>query len=149
MRKPKNKLSRALKRELISLSVILVLLLSLFIYLIIPEKEDEFENIGTIPLIKLVLLNGCGYSGIASDVKEYLLKDENSRFDIIAWRNVDRNKFIYTKSLIVVKKADEEKLGYLMKKTGIKRRIYATNKNSIEDFQIILGKDYQYYFSQE
>ena len=41
---------------------------------------------------------------------------------------------------------DEKKLNYLMKITGIKRRIYAFNENTLEDFQIILGRDYRMYF---
>ena len=64
----------------------------------------------------------------------------------MSWDNVDRDLFIYDKTIIVVKKKDEKKLNYLMQITGIKRRIYALNPNNIEDIQIILGKDYKQYF---
>ena len=149
MKKVKNKLSPAVKKELIGLFGILVILCALLVFLLIPEKVPIEETEEDLSKIKVMLLNGCGYGGIANDVKDILLKNENSRLDIIAWQNVNRDMFIYDKSLIVVKRQDDKKLEYLMKETGIKRRIYATNENSIEDFQIILGKDYHHYFSQE
>ncbi|MBN1327815.1 MAG: LytR C-terminal domain-containing protein [Candidatus Cloacimonetes bacterium] len=133
----------------------MLILMSIFLYLIftekksVPEQSDAQEVIveESSPAVKIILLNGCGIEKIASDVKEILQAKNLQNLDIIAWQNVERDLFIYEKSLIVVKKNDPEKLKYIIGVTGINRRIFAENEDSIEDFQIILGKDYRNYFN--
>ena len=98
------------------------------------------------PAVKLSILNGCGVDGAAGDVKEYFIKQNLSNIDIIAWRNVDRGMFIYGKTILVSKKKDEDKLNYLVQLTGITRKIYAFDPDTIEDIQIILGSDYREFF---
>ena len=105
-------------------------------------KQDKIPP----PNLKLALLNGCGLDGVATEVKEYFIINTSGNVDIVSWRNVDRNLFIYNKSIIVVKKDDDEKLKYLMEFTGIDRKIYAIDNNAIEDLQIILGNDYREFF---
>ena len=94
--------------------------------------------------VKVSILNGCGYPGIATDVKEQLL--ENDLIDVIAWKNNFRNMFIYDQTIIIAKRDNPKKLKYLMDITGIKRRAYAFNSDNIEEYYIILGKDYKKYF---
>jgi len=147
----KNNLSRSKKGGLTLLIVIFLAILIFFLYLVLAEgKVEKKIEAGFQGSVKISLLNGCGYPGIASEVKEILLNAQDNvneqNLDIIFWKNVERNMFIYKKTIIVVKHNNEEKLKYLMHLTGIKRKIYAFDDNAIEEFQIILGNDYQKYF---
>lgn len=147
MRSPKNNLSPIKKRALLIVIAVLVLTLcSFFILFIKREKVNISQDELVTTSVKITVLNGCGIDGAAKDVKEYLINKNIKNLDIIAWENVERDMFIYGKTLIVIKKNDEEKLKYLMKITGIKRRIFALDPNTIEDLQIILGRDYKDYF---
>ena len=147
MRRPKNNLSPIKKRALLIVIAVLVLTLcSFFILFLKREKANISQDELLITSMKIKVLNGCGIDGAAKDVKEYLINKNIKNLDIIAWENVERDMFIYGKTLIVIKKNDEEKLKYLMKITGIKRRIFALDPNTIEDLQIILGRDYKDYF---
>lgn len=141
----KNSLARNKNKPKLALYLVLLLIIAVFIFYLFFNLKREKKDVAkvSIPTIKLVLLNGCGYPDIAKEVKDILV-DKN--FDIIAWRNVERNMFIYEKSIIVIKKYDQNKLAYFQKMTGLDRRIFALDENTIEDFQIILGKDFKKYF---
>ena len=147
MRKLKNNLSPAEKRASIVVITLICIIIIVAFFLIFKMKEIKISE-DKIPVtsLKLTILNGCGYDGAAKDVKEFLINKDVRNLDIIAWKNVERNMFIYKKTIIVVKKNDQKKLEYLMKITGINRRIYALDANTIEDMQIILGNDYKKYF---
>ena len=152
MRRSKNNLSRNKKDGLTLLIVIFLVILIFFLYLVLYDgKVEKKVKTGFQGSVKISLLNGCGYPGIANEVKEILLNvHENvneQNLDIIFWKNVERNMFIYKKTIIVVKHYNEDKLSYLKQLTGIKRRIYALDDNTIEEFQIILGNDYKKYFN--
>ena len=128
--------------------IISILAVSSFYFFLIfsyEKKEINIEN-EVFSIVKVSLLNGCGYPGIAKEVMENLITNKNEILDIIAWRNVDRNMFIYNQSIIVIKKRDDQKLDNIIKITGIERKIFALDENIIEDFQVILGKDYKRYF---
>ena len=148
MRKLKNNLFRIDKRaSVIGITVLLLISVASYFLFFNKKVSDNFEDeVIEITSLKLSILNGCGVKGIASEVKDILIKMNIENMDIISWENVKSNKFIYGKSIIVVKRKDENKLKYLMKITGISRRIYAFDENTIEDFQIILGRDYRNYF---
>ncbi len=143
----KNNLARNKNKPKLALYLVLLLIIAAFIFYLFFNLKREKEDVAkvSIPTIKLALLNGCGYPGIAKEVKDILI-DKN--FDIIAWRNVERNMFIYEKSIIVIKKYDQNKLAYFQEITGLNRRIFALDENTIEDFQIILGKDFKKYFKK-
>ena len=148
MRKPKNNLFHIDKRaSLIGITILLLIFVTSYFLFFNKKVSDNFEDkVIEITSLKLSILNGCGVKGAASEVKDILLNRNIENMDIISWENVKSNKFIYGKSIIIVKRKDENKLKYLMKITGISRRIYALNENTIEDFQIILGRDYRTYF---
>ena len=148
MRKPKNNLFRIDKRaSLIGITVLLLISVASYFMFFNKKVSDNFEDeIIEITSLKLSILNGCGVKGAASEVKDNLINRNFENVDIISWDNVKSYKFIYGKSIIVVKKNDENKLKFLMKITGISRRIYAFDENTMEDFQIILGRDYRTYF---
>jgi len=148
MRKPKNNLFHIDKRaSLIGITALLFISVTVYFLFFNKEVNDKIdEEVVEVTSLKLSILNGCGVKGAASEVKENLINRNLENIDIISWENVKSNKFIYGKSIIVVKRKDENKLKYLMKITGISRRIYAFDENTIEDFQIILGRDYRTYF---
>ncbi len=148
MRKPKNNLFRIDKRaSLIGITVLLLIFVASYFKFFNKNNSENIEvEIIEITSLKLSILNGCGVKGAASEVKDNLINKNFENVDIISWVNVKSKKFIYGKSIIVVKRKDENKLKYLMKITGISRRIYAFDDNTIEDFQIILGRDYRTYF---
>ncbi len=148
MRKPKNNLFRIDKRaSLIGITILLLICVASYFKFFNKNNSENIEvEIIEITSLKLSILNGCGVKGAASEVKDNLINKNFENVDIISWVNVKSKKFIYGKSIIVVKRKDENKLKYLMKITGISRRIYAFDDNTIEDFQIILGRDYRTYF---
>ncbi len=148
MRKQKNNLFRIDKRaSLIGITALLLISVASYFLFFNEKISDDIEDeVIEMTSLKLSILNGCGVHGAASEVKETLINQSHENVDIISWENVKSNKFIYGKSIIVVKKKDEHKLKYLMEITGISRRIFALDDDTIEDFQIILGRDYRTYF---
>jgi len=144
----KNNLSPVKKRlYLVLFSVFLIVVISMVCLWKTGQTKTETEVIKPPPSVKISILNGCGVDGAAGDVKEYLIKKRLSNIDIIAWRNVERGMFIYGKTILVSKKQDEDKLNYLIELTGITRKIYSFDSNTIEDIQIILGSDYREFFN--
>jgi len=143
-------LHKIMKRAL--LVVLSVFIVGIIIWFSFFKKEFNKIIISTkteeVPFVKISVLNGCGIDGVASDVKNYLTNDKFRNIDVIFCGNVERELFIYRKSIIVVKRKNEDKLQYLMQITGISRRIYAVDENSIEDMQIILGDDFREYFGK-
>jgi hypothetical protein len=147
MKRAKNNLSQRKRAVTVPYLLILLALAAFYVYLVkkpMPQRnEQKIEFKGRV---KVALLNGCGYPGIAAQVKDYLIDNYSVNIDVLDWRNVDRNMFIYEKSILVVKKDNKEKLQFLQQLTGIKRYIYALNSDVNEEFQIILGKDFHKYF---
>ena len=146
MKAPKNNLSLILKGFIVAFLIILILFFVLYFNSFTKQNEDNSEIV-KIPetAVKVSILNGCGFPGIATEVKEKLLEKEN--IDVIAWKNNTRDMFIYKQTIIVAKHHEPKKLDYLMNVTGIPFRAYAFNENSIEEFYIILGNDYKKYFN--
>ncbi len=99
--------------------------------------EDQF------PAIKVILLNGCGYQGVANYIMESL-GSKNIDVDVMT----NTRKFIYKETIIVVKKNDKNELERLKAMTGIQKVIYALNESSSVPFYIIAGKDYLTYFQK-
>ncbi len=147
MKGSKNNLSRIKKNSLAIIIIALIVLLCLsYLFFKVGNAESKAED-ESMPVIKISILNGCGIDDAAREVKEYLINKSNCNLDIISWKNADNDMFIYGKSIIVIKKYDEKKMDHLMKTTGIQRKIFALDANTIEEFQIILGKDYRKYFN--
>ncbi|MFA5498943.1 MAG: LytR C-terminal domain-containing protein [Candidatus Cloacimonadia bacterium] len=106
------------------------------------QKSGEEEK-DLLPAVKVRILNGCGISGVASEFSDFLTKHN---VDVIGVGN--SRKFIYDKTIIIVKRDDEQDLNRLIKYTGITRRAFAVENDSEEDFQIIIGRDYQNYIKK-
>jgi len=101
-----------------------------------PETWGEDK----LPAIKVVITNGCGFEQLASEFAE-ALKDKNIEVVSLA----DTPKPIYDKSIIVVRKGDQQDLQRLIKMTGIERWTSAENEYYNADFEIIVGRDYEQY----
>lgn len=142
-------MSSVLKKVIIIVSFIFVVTVLFFI--VKKDESDVKRSMFSITFetnVKISLLNGCGYRGIATEIKDYFVEKNFEMVDIISWKNVPGNNYIYDKTVIVVKKENQEKLNFLMNITGINRKIYSLNDDNIEEFQIILGKDYKKYFNK-
>lgn len=145
MKRSKNSLSSNKKAYKILVIIILIVILSVLIF----RKDRSADTKVSIPTspVKVKLLNGCGFPGVARDVKDYFDNSEHN-VTVVSIGNVSGSRFIYRQSIIVAKQDDEEKLSYLQQITGIERRIYAYDDNLFEEFHIILGNDYKKYFEE-
>ncbi len=134
-----NNLTRSYK--ILGLSLIIVIIVSIAGILwykykfqngaALPKAETE------LPAIKVILTNGCGFEGVAGDFAEFLA-DKN--VDVVARGNT---KPIYDKSIIVMRRGDENDLRRLQQMTGIMRFTKALSEFALGDFEIIIGRDYE------
>lgn len=99
-------------------------------------SEDENK----LPAVKIILVNGCGFEGVAKEFSDFL-SDKN--VDIVSMSNTMRP--IYDKTIIVNKKGDQTDLQRLQRMTGIQRYTEARNETALAAFEIIIGKDYETY----
>ena len=124
------------------LIVIIIALSGIKIFMIRENNKKTDDSIDKyFPAIKVIVQNGCGFAGVANNVKNSL---SNHNIDVISVNNA--RKFVYDDTLIVVKHNDEDDLKRLKSTTGIENVIYAINENYLVPFIIIAGKDYQKYF---
>jgi hypothetical protein len=105
-----------------------------------PNGEDQIWTEDKLPAVKVVILNGCGFIGLASEYADFI-KDKN--IDVVSLG--DTPKPIYNKSLIVVRTGDMQDLKRLQKMTGIERYTMALTKFHTAEFDIIIGQDYELY----
>ena len=120
------------------LIVAVALVLALLLLNSCKKQEEQEED--NLPAIRVKVLNGSGFSGVANEMRNHLMK---FNIDVIDVGNADR--FIYNRTIIVVKRDDEQDLERLMRYTNIRRRTYALSNEADESFQIIVGKDYLNY----
>ena len=102
--------------------------------------EDEWDE-RYLPAIRVVVHNGCGFVGVANNVRHSLF---GKNIDVVGVGNTRR--FIYDETIIVVKHGDEMELRRLKRMTGIENVIYAVNENFFVPFIIIAGRDYRRFF---
>jgi glutamate dehydrogenase/leucine dehydrogenase len=126
---------------LFSIIIILAIGSALYFSHYYKQKVEEEELERYFPSIKIMVQNGCGYAGVANNVRRFL-HDKN--VDVVRVSNAQR--FIYDETIIVVKHNDDEELKRLQKITGINNVIYAVNEQYFVPYIIIAGRDYQKYF---
>lgn len=124
---------------IIALLLVAIAIVVLLKY-VIAKPLDQVLSEDKLPAIKVQILNGCGFEGLAGEYQDYI-KDKNISVDSTG----DTAKPIYDKSLIVVRKGDLEDLARLQKMTGIKLYTLARTEYSNVDFDIVLGRDYDQY----
>ncbi len=117
-------------------------LLLLAFAMLVSCRDQRNDSEDMMPAIRIRILNGCGFRNAASDFRNYIIR---YNVDVIGVGNAD--KFIYNRSIIVVKREDPQDLERLMRYTGISRRVYALDSQTDESFQIILGKDFRDYMN--
>lgn len=100
------------------------------------EKDQEHK----LPAVKIILTNGCGFEGVAKEFSDFLA-DKN--VDIVAMGNTLRP--VYDKTIIVIRKGDQQDFERLQRMTGIQRYTMAKSESAFADFEIIIGKDYEEY----
>lgn len=136
-----NKLTNVLTKRRIIVVLVLVSVIAgtvgIFIYRHhVLEKKKAIEAIQ--PAVKISLKNGCGFEGAATEMSEFL---SDMNIEIVATGNAE--KFIYNKTIIVVKKRDPVDLQRLMTMTGIQYWTLAESDEPTAPFVIIIGKDYE------
>ena len=124
--------------------VIVVLLVSVggilwYKYKFAPGQSDSDPE-HQLPAVKIILTNGCGFEGLAKEFSDFLA-DKN--IDIVAMGNTI--KPVYDKTIIVIRKGDNQDFKRLQRMTGITRFTMAKNETALADFEIIIGKDYEQY----
>ncbi len=130
--------------KLILIIVIVILFISavgilLYKYKVL-DKNGISDGEQKLPAVKIILTNGCGFEGLAKEFSEFL---SEKNIDIIAIGNT--RKPVYDKTIIVIRKGDNEDLRRLQRMTGISRFTMAKNETALADFEIIIGKDYEQY----
>lgn len=105
----------------------------------IPENDLERPEVSYD--ISFQVLNGYGKSGLAMAVRNELI---NMGFDVLAIDNA--KKFIYQRTVLLIRKMDVEKLEIVKKKLNISNIYLQIKEDSLYDFILILGADYKKYF---
>ncbi|MDP2172343.1 MAG: LytR C-terminal domain-containing protein [Candidatus Cloacimonadaceae bacterium] len=118
--------------------VALLAVLAIFLKGYLPGAGDDLPDEDSMPAIKVVVVNGCGYVGLASEYEKYIMC---KNIEVLRLENT--RKPLYDKSIIVVKKEDKQDLERLKKMTGIQRWTMALNEHYDAPFIIILGRDYE------
>ena len=129
------------KRRVLIFGAIIVIAIAAAVFLLSKLSvgaggADPSES--SMPAIKVVLSNGCGYENLA---QEYASHIKGKNIEVV--RLTGTAKPIYDVSLIVNKKGDEQDLRRLQAMTGIQRNTVATNPDFDAPFLIILGRDYE------
>lgn len=104
------------------------------------DKDPEHK----LPAVKIILTNGCGFEGLAKEFSDFLA-DKN--IDIVAMGNTLRP--VYDRTIIVIRKGDNQDFKRLQRMTGITRYTMARNETALADFEIIIGKDYEQFTKKQ
>lgn len=105
----------------------------------IPENGPE-RQVASYD-ISFQVLNGYGKSGLAMAVRNELI---NMGFDVLSIDNT--KKFIYQRTVLIIRKMDVEKLEIVKKELNISNIYLQLKEDSLYDFILILGADYGKYF---
>jgi len=140
----KNRLKVILNSLIILLVIIIVIItVSLIIKL---QNLNEYnniagnKNINNKPPIQVEVLNGCGFSGAADDITDYL---RNMKYDVVQIGNY--KSFDIEESIIIDRKGNYKIAEDIADSLGIDKVnvIQQINKNYLLDVSIIVGKDYK------
>ncbi|MCK4339503.1 MAG: LytR C-terminal domain-containing protein [Candidatus Cloacimonetes bacterium] len=93
--------------------------------------------------IAIQVLNGCGKSGLAREVRNILI---DKGLNVLSFGNAD--KFAYMKTVLIIRKMNPEKLETIKKFLPIQHIYRQIKTDSLYDFVIIVGKDYKKYFNE-
>lgn len=136
MEKTETKTKSIVLWALFALLVVLAVLVTLINNGIIRLKGDRQDPEASLPAIKVIVSNGCGYENLATDYSNYI---GDLNIDVV--RLTDMPNPIYDKSIIVMQVEDEHDLARLKKMTGIQLHTVALREDADAQFIIILGRD--------
>ncbi|MBC8525791.1 MAG: LytR C-terminal domain-containing protein [Candidatus Cloacimonetes bacterium] len=93
--------------------------------------------------ISIQVLNGVGEPGLARFIRNKLI---DLGLNVLSFENAE--KFIYGKTVIIIRTVNPQKLKILMEILPLDKVYRQTNKDSIYDFIVIIGRDYKNYFDE-
>ena len=133
----------ASNRVILRFCAIVIFVIAVVVMINLFNKETDYDPLceSNFPSIRIMVQNGCGFSGVAQNVRTSL---SSQNIDVVGVSNSRR--FIYDETLIIVKHDDAVDLERLKRMTGIKNVIYAINENYFVSFIVIAGLDYQDFF---
>ncbi len=125
----------------VSVSVLALLLIAYLLIKVFIGSESGLKNPEAgMPAIKVRVLNGCGYDRLATEYADFISK---KNIEVVELGDTPRP--IYDKSVIIIRREDEEDLLRLQRMTGIMRYTLVLNENAKTDFDIIIGRDFEDY----
>ena len=117
----------------IALGVIIIL------YMIYPGDEPEIvEEEVTLEPISVEVLNGCGVSGVAAQMTEYLRLND---IDVLITDDADNSS--YPETIIIGRDLQFDYTEIISQLTGIDNRTVDNVTESTVNITIIIGKDYK------
>jgi hypothetical protein len=142
----KSSVSLPQKFFIISLFLINVYLIYALVSKLVPFSSGSQNNNQTDSLkrkIQVEVLNGCGVSGIADELTDYLRKKS---FDVVNIGNY--RSFEIEKSILIDRTGNMFNAIVIADSIGLKKSnvIQQINKDYLLDVTIILGKDYSKIF---
>lgn len=121
-------------------AVNLVLVASLVSRIVAPERPPS-AAIQQSDTVKIEVLNGCGKTGLAKEVADFLRK--NQRFDVVSFGNYET--FNVQKTLVIDRRSMDMRNALLVaKELGVESSEVLAELNEARalDVTVILGKDY-------
>ena len=129
------------------LNVIIILLgIVIFImaYSLFSKLSDYSHNLASeknkpSAMVQVEVLNGCGVSGIADKITDYLRKNN---FDVVQTGNY--TSFNMDKSLVIDRTGNEASAEKVAKALGIDKKniVQQINNDYLLDCTIVIGRDY-------
>ncbi|MEA3475613.1 MAG: LytR C-terminal domain-containing protein [Candidatus Cloacimonadota bacterium] len=107
------------------------------------SKNDKVETSIEKYDISIQVLNGCGMTGLAREVRNKLI---DKGLNVLSFGNAD--KFCFIRTVLIIRSINPQKLETIKKILPIKNIYRQIKEDSLYDFIIIVGKDYKEYFGE-
>ncbi len=120
--------------------VIFIMVYSLFSkLLIIKDNLSSENNKKTSAIVQVEVLNGCGVSGIADKITDFLRKNN---FDVVQTGNY--TSYNMDKSLVIDRSGNKANAEKVADALGIDKKniVEQLNNDYLLDCSIVIGKDY-------
>jgi hypothetical protein len=121
-----------------------IIFLAYSLYLKVRNKEEAEKELNkkklAAPIVQVEVLNGCGISGIAEKISDYL---RNNHFDVVQTGNYIT--FDVDKSMVIDRTGNKANAVKVADVLGIdhKNIIQQINNDYILDVSLIIGKDFK------
>ena len=119
--------------------IILVMAYSLFSKLLGPKDDLSSGKNKASAIVQVEVLNGCGVSGVADRITDYLRKNN---FDVVQTGNY--TSYNMDKSLVIDRTGNEANAEKVAAALGIAKKniVQQINTDYLLDCSIVVGKDY-------